>query len=265
MAMISIADVTRSAAAMGRCLAASLVAVSLLVAVQGAQAGVTLESTRVIYPLREREVTVQLDNRGDTPSLIQVWIDGGNAASVPSTAGVPFLVTPPIFRIGGGQSKSLRIVYAGDSAMPKDRESVYWLNVLDVPPEAKEPAPNQLALAFRTRIKIFVRPDGLDGVAKDAPAKLRWRLVEATDGKGQALRVTNPTPFHVSFRSFEVQAGSKVFTNERGALVAPAGDTVLSVPDLAGIGAGESAVVRFVAIDDDAAPLPGQSPLDASR
>ncbi|MDI8993129.1 fimbria/pilus periplasmic chaperone, partial [Salmonella enterica subsp. enterica serovar Anatum] len=40
----------------------------------------------------------------------------------------PFMVTPPLFRLNGGQKNVLRIIRTGGN-LPEDRESLYWLDI----------------------------------------------------------------------------------------------------------------------------------------
>ncbi|MEN2733548.1 fimbria/pilus periplasmic chaperone [Escherichia coli] len=49
------------------------------------------------------------------------------------------MITPPIFRMDSKSGQTVRIVYTGES-LPKDRESLFYLNVLDIPakPRAKK-------------------------------------------------------------------------------------------------------------------------------
>lgn len=117
-----------------------------------AQASVVIASTRVIYPAQEREVTIKLSNDGRTPALVQSWLDDGSITDAPETLKVPFVLTPAIFRVDPGKGQTLRLIHTKES-MPQDKESMYWLNVLEVPPKAQagEDA-NRLQLAFRTRI-----------------------------------------------------------------------------------------------------------------
>ena len=100
---------------------------------QDALAGVVVNGTRVIYPAQAREVTVQVDNVGDSPALVQAWIDSGDANQTADTSDAPFVLTPPIARVEPGRSQALRVIFSG-AQLPTDRESVFWLNVLDVPP-----------------------------------------------------------------------------------------------------------------------------------
>jgi chaperone protein EcpD len=244
--------------ALSRMVAAASLACALLAG--NAHASVTIGGTRVIYPLDQREVTVKLENDSKNPSLVQVWMDDGNADSKPGEAKVPFVITPPIFRMDPRKTQMLRVIYSGDTAMPQDRESVYWLNVLDIPPKAEQKADtNSLQFAFRTRIKVFVRPAKLPGNPDEAPRQLDWKLVSAPQGKGQALSVSNPTPYYVSFSEIDVVSGSQTYKNETGGMVPPRGTAVIPVPKMDSVSG--SATVRFTAINDYGGALAGDAPL----
>lgn len=179
-----------------------LVCGTWLAASSAASANVVIDGTRVIYPGDARSVVVQLANHGPRPALVQSWIDAGNADAAPEDSRAPFVVLPPITRIDPDQGQALRITFTGDgSHLPADRESVFFLNVLDIPPARHKTAgpndQNTLQFAIRSRIKLFYRPDGLPGRANKAPEQLRWHLA-AGDGPGQRLVVDNPTAYHVS-------------------------------------------------------------------
>lgn len=227
--------------------------------VAGTDASVTIGGTRVVYPLDQREVTVRLDNDSLSPSLVQTWIDDGNPDAKPGDIHVPFVITPPIFRMDPKKAQTLRVIFNG-SALPQDRESVYWLNVLDIPPKPDSAhATSSLQLAYRTRIKLFTRPAGLPGRPDEAPARLSWTLTASPQGKGQAIRVSNPTPYYVSFSEVNVESEGHTYKNEEGGMVAPRSATVLPI---AGINAALSgAKVRYLAISDYGGPIKGDAPL----
>ncbi|MEM5434159.1 fimbrial biogenesis chaperone [Paraburkholderia diazotrophica] len=223
-----------------------------------AQASVTVGGTRVVYPLDQREVTVKLNNDSPAPSLVQVWMDDGNADAKPSAGKAPFVITPPIFRMDASKSQMLRVMYSG-AALPQDRESVYWLNVLDIPPKADAtPDANTLQFAYRTRIKVFVRPPKLPGSPEEAPRQLDWKVVPAPQGKGQALAVSNPTAYHVSFSEIDVTSNGRTFKNESGGMVAPHGKEIIPVPQMAGV---QSAKVHYIAINDFGGAIEGDATL----
>jgi chaperone protein EcpD len=177
---------------------AASVAAALITAALDAAAGIVVESTRVVYPADRREVTINVRNSSSAPSLVQAWLDDGNPRSKPGESTVPFVLTPPLFRLDPTRSQSLRLVYTQDP-LPADRESLFWLNVLDIPPRAaaNPDQPNQLEMAFKHRMKVFFRPPRLKGSAADAPAQLTWKLL-AKDGKLVGIQASNPTGYHVS-------------------------------------------------------------------
>jgi chaperone protein EcpD len=176
---------------------AALIAATFFTAPRAA-AGVVINGTRVVYLATKREVTIDLHNPGNTPSLVQAWLDTGDPRSKPGESKVPFVMTPPLFRLDPTKSQSLRLVYTHDP-LPADRESLFWLNVLDIPPRGSTnpDLPNELELAFKHRMKVFFRPVGLAGSAADAPAQLTWKL-QYKDGKLVGIQASNPTAYHVS-------------------------------------------------------------------
>ncbi|WZB73108.1 fimbria/pilus periplasmic chaperone [Achromobacter xylosoxidans] len=130
---------------------------------------------------------------------------------------VPFIVSPALTRVEPDGSALLRVFHA-KRPLPTDRESLFYLNVMETPPRSSEE--NALTLQFRTRVKLFFRPTGLSGDAGDAPDSLKWTLVP---GAG-AVEVHNPTPYHVSFLSVELEtAGRREILDRAGqdAMVAP--------------------------------------------
>ncbi|WP_312394268.1 fimbria/pilus periplasmic chaperone [Mixta calida] len=109
----------------------------LLLNATSALAGIVINSTRVIYPEGKKEVTARLDNQNEYPSLVQSWIDSGDKNEEINKIKVPFIILPPVTRIEPHQGQTLRINFTGEGFnLPSDRESVYWLNVLDIPPKA---------------------------------------------------------------------------------------------------------------------------------
>jgi len=216
------------------------------------QASVIITGTRVVYPADQKEVTIRFKNKNQKPALVQVWLDTGDEGVLPEKARVPFLATPPIFRMEPGKQQVVRLAYTGEP-LPTDKESLFWLNMLEVPPEAQDaPESNQLQLAFRTRIKVFFRPKELPYQPSQAAQKLRWNLVPSEHG--QTLHVHNPTPYHLNFDSVElVAAGQRHIKpiSQTGAqnMVNPMTDNRFPLPSLKAAPKGE-AWVEFQTIDD---------------
>jgi chaperone protein EcpD len=223
------------------------------------EASVIINGTRVVYPSQQREVTVKLQNQGKTPALVQVWMDAGDEKATPEEAKVPFTLAPPIFRMEPGKGQAVRMVYTKEP-LPTDKESIYWLNVLEVPPKAADPdGSNLLQFAFRTRIKVLFRPANLPGSAADAPDKLTWKLTSSEDGKGYALQVSNPTPYYVNFANVGLKVGDRSIPSD-GGMVAPGGTTSFPLKQLTARPTGDvQAQYRFItdlgALTEKLAPL----------
>ena len=190
-----------------------------------AQASVVITGTRIIYPAPAREVSVQIKNVGAVPALVQVWLDRGDDSAQPGSAAAqtPFVLTPPIARLEPKRGQTIRLVYSGEEILPADRESLFYFNLLDIPPKPTDASEqvaerNMLQLAVRSRLKLFYRPEALKKLSSDAAWKqLVWRVV--TDKNGAvALELENPSPFHVNVQ--------RVDALSQGAVL-PAADALL--------------------------------------
>ena len=152
---------------MKRILAALLVITAL-----PAWSGVYFYGTRVIYPAAQKEVTVQLMNKGDRSALVQAWIDDGNTQTPPEKLNVPFLLTPPVVKVNGNSGQQLKIKLL-NANLPQNQESLYYLNVLDIPPNADNDAgKNKLKFALQNRIKLIYRPASVARVNKETFSKI---------------------------------------------------------------------------------------------
>jgi chaperone protein EcpD len=210
-----------------------------------AQANVVIAGTRVIYPADQREVTLRLDNRSELPALVQVWVDDGNKDTPIGQLKVPFVITPVISRIEARNGQTLRLSYTGDSQLPGDKESVYWLNLLDIPPQsAKKQDANMLQMALRTRIKIFFRPGKLDADgAATAISSLRWG--PTSDG----LQAINNSAYYVNIASVTYSNAGRKFSSVEGGMVAP-GQTQLFKFNAAGGDVPHGVQINYTAIND---------------
>ena len=232
-----------------------------------AQAGVIIYGTRVIYPADQQEVVVRLENKGHRPALVQTWLDTGDIRSTPATARTPFSLSPPIFRIEPHQQQALRLRHSGEDT-PTDRESLYWLNVLEVPPlTAGAEQNNQIELAFRTRLRVFLRPQALPYPVGSAAAKLQWQLV--AHGQGYALQATNPTPYHISLTSVDLLSEGKRFSkapnkDANDGLLMPAGGVRLYALPLLRHRPGGTPKVEFTSVSDFGARVRHSATLTSS-
>ncbi|SQG09175.1 fimbrial biogenesis chaperone [Stenotrophomonas maltophilia] len=207
-----------------------------------AQAAVTLQGTRIVHDAsKSRDVTVKASNVGEQPAMTQVWIDAGDSHARPENVRTPFRLTPSEPRLlQAKQGQAYRITYAprpSEPPLPTDRESVFYFNLLDIPPKpANAGDKNLLQFAVRTRVKLFHRPAGLPGQARDAPGQLQWRMAAG------ALQVSNPTAYHVTLASLTLPDGSRVPAD----MIAPGARVRLPLP----AGASVPTSLTFQWLDD---------------
>ncbi|HCB1501500.1 TPA: molecular chaperone [Klebsiella michiganensis] len=159
-----------------------------------AQAGIVIGGTRVIYDGDKKETSASVRNPEKSGVyLVQSWVDSGG-----QSAKVPFIVTPPLFRINPGEENMLRIVRTGGN-LPQDRESVFWLNVKSIPAsDDSQPRTNVLQVVVKSRLKLFYRPAGLEGQPESAYHQL------SVARSGNRLTVSNPTSYYVTLFTLKV-------------------------------------------------------------
>lgn len=95
--------------------------------------GVILDKTRVIFSESQSNASVTVSNQSDNNIwLLRSWIENYNEKTPP-----PFVITPPLTRLDGGNSIQLRINRKETVKLPSDRESVFLINALVIPPKGK--------------------------------------------------------------------------------------------------------------------------------
>ncbi|EFF74327.1 molecular chaperone [Achromobacter piechaudii] len=169
-------------------------AASSLFAGSAAHAAIQLSSTRAIMNEKDRNVALFAKNLTSSPYVVQAWIDGDGEEME-----TPFFITPPLSRFDAASERSLNVTRVGDD-FPKDRESYYWINVLEIP-QKSESADNSLTLATRTRIKLFYRPEAIQKLPRGAEQS-KWSFVR--DGKSCRLAVDNTSAYTINFARIDV-------------------------------------------------------------
>ena len=180
-------------------LSKTLIACAVISAsVSVANAGVIIGGTRVVYDGNKKEASIDVNNPDKTPYLIQSWVETLNGGAEKA----PFIITPPLYRLDGGQQNIERVVVTGN--LPQDKESLYWLNIKAIPSAPKKD--NTLQIAIKTRIKLIYRPAGLKPQQpQELSHQLTWRR------NGNQLQVTNPTSYVINFN--EISLGGKKIEN----------------------------------------------------
>lgn len=176
-------------------------------------ANIIISGTRSIYPSDKKEISVQLLNDGASPSLVQAWIDDGEPDSTPETAKVPFLLMPPVVKVPAHSGQQLRVKYIGGK-LPSDRESVFYLNVLDIPPVPENlKGKSIMQLAIKSRIKLFFRPVELKVAPKDMIDKLS--LIR----EGNDITIHNTSPYYITLSSLMIDKTVNIL--KQGLMIGP--------------------------------------------
>ena len=122
---------------------------ALLIPFSSVNAEIIIHGTRAVYPSDAREITLQVTNTGKSPALVQTWIDEGDAKATPDQSKAPFIITPPITRVEAEKGQYLRITSLPTAnTLSKTQETLFWLNVLDIPPKPSTKDKQLLPITF---------------------------------------------------------------------------------------------------------------------
>jgi P pilus assembly chaperone PapD len=215
-------------------------------------AGFAISSNRVIYNESEREHSLILANINEYPIVAQTWVDNGVGYPDQSTA--PFIVLPAVFKMNPKGIQAVRIIHNGNT-MPQDRESVFWLNLYEIPGKTQqqlnlsEESRVRLDLAMNTQLKVFYRPKSLKLMDIEQISEKIKFFIKKVNGN-QVLVCNNPTPYHLSFINIVLKQNDRDFKIESQVdlMVAPFSEKVYeldSSPELP-----YSYQVNFTLIDD---------------
>ncbi|CAD5758078.1 putative fimbrial assembly chaperone FanE [Escherichia coli] len=212
-----------------------------------AMAAFTLSGTRFIYEEGRKNISFDVTNAADNTYGGQVWIDNESQAS-----GVYMVPTPPFFKLAPKQKQIVRIAKTDGSApLPADRESLFWLNVQEIPPKPEKTDEPVLSIALATRVKLIYRPKGLVQGRKDAEKK-----VEVVQ-KGGISYLKNPTPYYFAVVKVKVNGQAIRLSKEEDMAVSmlapfseqpvkgiPAGAKTVSIEAINDWGGPESYVLK---------------------
>ncbi len=198
-------------------------------------AGIQVNATRVIYNSIHQSASLSISNDGDNTYMVQSWLDTGDADQMPQN--LPIVVTPPILKLLSKKEAILRFIYSG-SGLPQDRESLFWINVQEIPMLSN--SKNVLQIAIRTRIKLFYRPNELKTNLKQQATVLKWK--HNKDGK---LLISNDGPLHITLNKLTLINNTQSWIVNAN-MVGPYHHIEVSLPK----GAEKADIVSFTYIND---------------
>ncbi|MDS1916220.1 molecular chaperone [Enterobacter asburiae] len=168
--------------------------------------GVSLSATRVIFHEGKVSASLGVQNHSEKEVyLVQSWVE-----NIKNERSSQFLVTPPLFILDEKKENDLRIVVNDESALPKDKESLFWL-VSRTIPEGKKNSENVLKLAISSKIKLIYRPKNLSMSYDDSVQKI---VANVSGGK---FTLENNSPYFISL--VDISVDNKIV--KKSALVPP--------------------------------------------
>ncbi|HEF8774185.1 fimbria/pilus periplasmic chaperone [Providencia manganoxydans] len=155
-----------------------------------AYAAISMDRTRVIFDGDKKSISLNISNNNNQlPYLAQGWIENEEGKKIQS----PLVVLPPVQRLEPGKSSQVKIeALPAISALPQDRESLFYFNLREIPPKSDKP--NTLQIALQTRVKLFYRPKSIIPDSNSVPVQEKLIL----DKQGDQFIVKNPTPYYVT-------------------------------------------------------------------
>ncbi|MCW9445973.1 fimbria/pilus periplasmic chaperone [Klebsiella oxytoca] len=167
----------------------------LLLAVE-THAALSIDRIRIIYPENKDAITLSVENKSKKkPYLAQTWLENDKFEKIAS----PLIVLPPIQRVDPENKTQVKIKKLPDALnLPKDRESIFYFNIREIPPASDNA--NTLQIALQTRIKLFYRPTTLQ---KEVGDKNLWSNLKL-EKRGESFILINPTPYFITVSALKV-------------------------------------------------------------
>lgn len=152
-------------------------------------AAVNVDRTRIVMAGSDKSLAITLTNQSkNQPYLAQSWIDDASGKRSESY----LLALPPLQRIDGGKKTQVRIMaLPATDSLAKDRETLFYFNVREIPPKSGKE--NVLQIALQSRLKLFYRPDSIKKKAND-----RSEEKITVTRQGGKLVLNNPTPYYIT-------------------------------------------------------------------
>ncbi|MBC3378762.1 molecular chaperone [Serratia fonticola] len=214
------------------------------------QAGIIASATRVIFREGDNEKSLMLLNTNDYPIVVQTWVDDGDVNAAPEQSTAPFVSLPAVFSMQPKTMKGLRLIY-NQQSLPKDRESVFWINLYEIPPTRPVIPPLQpsVTMAMNTQMKVFYRPKAVVAAEKDAPKPM---FTLKKEDNHYVLLCDNPSPVYLSFSRLALRIDQQNYPvqQESDMMTPPFGRKKYRIDGIVQSGSMSSAMVNAAIIDD---------------
>ncbi|EIT3901054.1 TPA: fimbrial chaperone [Escherichia coli] len=174
---------------------------SLCLFTASSHAAFVLNSTRYVFDEKRENISVQVDNQSTQEYGGQIWIENQDQ----NDKNVYFVPSPTFFKVTEQHKQILRILKIND-ALPKDKESLFWINIQEIPKAPKD-GTNTLSIALHTQVKMFYRPDLLKEKRENAEQNIK-----VISSEGNTV-LWNDTPYYFAIISVK-QNGTAIKVSE---------------------------------------------------
>lgn len=135
------------------------------------QSSIEINKDKFIFIESINQEIIEIKNKTDNDYFIQSWIthyDKENSNEI------PFMVTPPLFKIEKDENFSLKI-FKIDKVKEEDRESLYRINIKRIPILLNSDSnKNMLHVSVNSVYNLIYRPVSIEKDAKDAYKKIEF-------------------------------------------------------------------------------------------
>lgn len=172
---------------------------------------VSVEAQRIVFDRNKSNTQSIVITNNDSlkPFLAQIWIEDEYKNQVD----FPIVALPFLQRVEPRRSYQVRVSSIGDeTSLAKDRETLFYFNLLGVPPKEEVKSAGGVQLYVQYRIKLFYRPIGL----KQYEISNGWIEDVAITRYKSTTQIDNQSPYYVSVSGYlngETPKGSKHFND----------------------------------------------------
>ena len=232
-------------------------ALALTIANFSSVAGILSERTRIIYPENKREVSLMLNNTNPYAIMTQVWVDQG--LGDPDKAQAPFMVLAPMFKLQPHESKGIRVMMTPQHHLPKDRESLFWVNLYEIPSvQAKSMEKNYINMSMNTQLKLIYRPQRVSTLNIEQVYQ-QLKIAQEHHDNTLTLEIHNPSAHYVSMAQVAIHQGNQLINAEETELMLPPKSTQSF--NFKSIKPSQAQQLQLVLIDDQGQHHAMQQPL----